>query len=282
MSQPEFRADLHCHSNCSDGSEDPHVLLRLALQAGLQGLSITDHDTLDAYTPALFKDAEELGLRLLTGIELSSELDQVPVHILGYGYDVHAPHLKGFLEDLQNRRRERNLAILKKLAARQMPISEEELISFSLSIRQKRTIGRPHIALLMVKKGYVDTPQEAFERYLREGALCYAAGIKVTPKEAIEQIHQAKGKAVLAHPHFLKKGSFLRKLLDLPFDGVESYYSLLHKEQEKPWLKLAKERGWIATGGSDYHGTLKPRIPLGCSWVNETTFNALLSRDAVH
>jgi len=275
VSQPEFRADLHCHSTCSDGSEDPHVLLRLAKQAGLQGLSITDHDTFDAYIPTLFKDAEELGIRLLTGIELSSELEQVPVHVLGYGFDVHAPHLKLFLERLQEQRRERNRAILKKLTARQMPISEEELIAFSLNVREKRTIGRPHIALLMVKKGYVDTPQEAFERYLREGGLCYAAGIKVSPKEAIDQIHQSNGKAVLAHPHFLKKGSFLRKLLALPFDGIECHYSLLHKEQEKPWLKIAEERGWIATGGSDYHGTLKPRIPLGCSWVSETVFNSL-------
>ncbi len=274
----DFRADLHCHTTCSDGSDDPIALLRLAKQAGLQGLSITDHDTLDAYTPELFAEAETLGIRLLTGIELSSELDHIPVHILGYGYEIAECSLKPFLEELQRRRGDRNRAILAKLAEKKMPISEEELLSFSLKARAKRTIGRPHIAQMMVLKGYVATPQEAFERYLKEGGLCYAPGIKFSPKEAIDEIHKAKGRAVLAHPHFLKKGSFLRKLLDLPFDGIECYYAVLHKEQEKPWLKIAKERGWIATGGSDYHGVLKPFIPLGCSWVNEQTFQLLLNR----
>lgn len=274
----EFRADLHCHTNCSDGSDDPLTLLRLAKQVGLQGLSITDHDTLDAYTPELFKEAENLDIHLMTGIELSSELDHVPVHILGYGYEIGGSGLKEFLEELQRRRGDRNRAILQKLAERKMPISEEELIAFALKARAKRTIGRPHIAQMMVIKGYVATPQQAFERYLREGALCYAPGIKFSPQEAIDQIHKAHGKAVLAHPHFLKKGSFLRKLLDLPFDGIECYYAVLHKEQERPWLKIAKERSWIATGGSDYHGALKPHIPLGCSWVNEHIFQQLLNR----
>ncbi len=271
--QPEFRADLHCHTTCSDGSDDPLALLRLAKQVGLQGLSITDHDTIDAYTPELFSEAERLEIRLLPGIEISSELDDSVVHILGYGYDLPASELRPFLIQMQERRGERNRAILKKLAQRKMPISEEELRAFATD----RTIGRPHIAQLMVKKGYVATMRDAFEIYLREGGLCYAPGIKHSPREAIDQIHQAGGKAVLAHPHFFKKGSFLRKLLDLPFDGIECYYSKLAKALELPWLKMAKERSLIATGGSDYHGAVKPQIPLGCSWVTEHTFDLLAS-----
>lgn len=271
--QNEFRADIHCHTICSDGSDHPLLLLRLAKQAGLQGLSITDHDTMDAYTPELFADAETLGIRLLSGIEISSELEDISVHILGYGYDLHDLKLKDFLIQMQKRRAERNSAILHKLAAKKMPISEEELKAFAT----ERTIGRPHIAQLMVSKGYVPTVRDAFEHYLREGAICYAPGIKYHPREVIDQIHEAKGKAVLAHPHFFKKGGLLRKLLDLPFDGLECYYSKLAKALELPWLKIAKERGLIATGGSDYHGTLKPHIPLGCSWVNEHTFELLSS-----
>lgn len=272
----DFRADLHCHSTCSDGSDDPHLLLRLAAQAGLQGLSITDHDTIDAYTPELFADAENLKIRLLPGVELSSELDRTPVHVLGYGYELNGTALKEFLREMQRQRGERNRAILQRLAERNMPISEEELLAFSLKVREKRTIGRPHIAWLMAQKGYVATPQEAFERYLREGGLCYAPGFKFSPKEAIEQIHKANGKAVLAHPHFLKKGALLRQLLALPFDGIECYYGNLAKELEAPWVAIAKEKGWIATGGSDYHGALKPQISLGCSWVGEATFQKLL------
>ncbi len=270
--QLEFRADLHCHTICSDGSDHPQVLLRLAKQMGLQGLSITDHDTMDAYTPELIADAENLNVRLLTGIEVSSELDDIAVHILGYGYDLADTDFKDFLVQMQHRRTERNRAILHKLAQRKMPISEEELKAFAT----ERTIGRPHIAQLMVKKGYVQTTREAFERFLRERGLCYAPGIKYQPREVIDQIHKAKGKAVLAHPHFYKKGAFLRKLLDLPFDGLECYYALLAKELELPWIKIAKERNLIVTGGSDYHGALKPHLPLGCSWVNLHTFETLL------
>lgn len=267
----EFRADIHCHTTCSDGSDSPLKVLHLAKHADLQGLSITDHDTMDAYTPELFDEAKKLKIALLPGIEISSELDAVSVHILGYGYDLHDPGLKQFLILMQQRRGERNRAILKKLAQRNMHISEEELKAFAT----ERTIGRPHIAQMMVKKGYVQTPRDAFDFYLKEGALCYASGIKYHPQEVIEQIHKAKGKAVLAHPHFIKKGSFLRKLLGLPFDGIECYYSRLAKALELPWLKIAKERGLIATGGSDYHGEMKPNIPLGCSWVGEAIFRSL-------
>lgn len=269
--QSEFRADLHCHTICSDGSDDPRDLLRFAKQAGLQGLSITDHDTVDAYTPELFADAESLGIRLLPGIEISSEQDDTSVHVLGYGLNLSDPDFKEFLIQMQKRRNERNRAILHKLAVRKMAISEEELKAFATH----RSIGRPHIAQLMVKKGYVQTLRDAFELYLKEGALCYAPGIKYQPREVIDQIHKAKGKAILAHPHFIKKGSFLRKLLDLPFDGLECYYAKLAKALELPWLKMAKERGLIATGGSDYHGYLKPHIPLGCSWVSQHTFELL-------
>lgn len=271
MPAKSFRADLHCHTNCSDGSDSPSSLLHRAKQAGLQGLSITDHDTMDAYTPELFAEAAALGIRLLSGIEISSEQDDIPVHILGYGYDLHTPLLREFLIEMQKRRWERNLAILQKLKMRSMEIAEEELYAFA----SDRTVGRPHIAQLMVKKGYVPTVQIAFELYLREGGLCYAHGIKVSPEEAIDQIHQAQGKAVLAHPHFFKGRALVNQLLAFPFDGIECYYGNLAKHLERPWVQLAKKRGLAATGGSDYHGDLKPHIPLGCSWVDEQTFEFL-------
>jgi hypothetical protein len=267
----EFRADIHTHTTCSDGSDHPLVLLRLAKQANLQGLSITDHDTIDAYTPELFSEAAKLDIAILPGMEISSELEGSSVHILGYGYDLNSSSLRKFLIQMQKKRGERNRAILQKLAALKMVITEEELKSFAVH----RTIGRPHIAQLMVQKGFVPTTYDAFDRYLREGALCYTSGIKYSPREVIEEIHKAKGKAVLAHPHFMKKGSFLRTILALPFDGLECYYGRLAKELERPWLKIAKEKGLIATGGSDYHGELKPHIPLGCSWINKTTFDLL-------
>lgn len=271
----DFRADLHCHSSASDGSDEPLELLRLAKEAGLQGLSITDHDTIDAYTPELFQEAKRLSIELLTGVELSTELGVHSVHLLGYGFPVDSPSFRSFLERMQEGRQERNRKILKKLQGKKMAITEEELLAFAARKREKRSIGRPHIAELLVEKRYVTSTQEAFALYLREGASCYAPGGRISPEEAIQALHEAKGKAVLAHPHFLPKGALLKQLLHLPFDGIECYYGRLSEELELPWVELAKERGFLATGGSDYHGALKPHIPLGASWVNRATFDSL-------
>lgn len=274
----DFRADLHCHTYCSDGTDSPLELLQKAKEAGLQGLSITDHDTIDAYSPDVFARAEQLGLHLIPGIELSSEFQNSSIHILGYAIDLDSTELRAFLSELIKRRNRRNEEILQRLKTKGFYIAKEELEQFAQNAYAHRTIGRPHIAELMLRKGYVRSIQEAFERYLQEGKPCYVPGIKFTPEEAIEQIHRANGKAVLAHPHFIKKGSVLRKLLSLPFDGLECYYGTLHKKLEQPWVQIAREKQWIATGGSDYHGTIKPHISLGCSWVDRQTFNCLLER----
>lgn len=277
MNEP-FRADLHCHTYCSDGSDSPIELLLKAKEANLQGLSITDHDSIEAYTPELFAKAEELELLLLPGVELSSEWEGLSVHILAYGFEITSAPLIQFLHSVQIRRRERNRAILAKLRKVNCPIEEEELLAHVKKRYGNRTIGRPHIAELMVKKGYVATIRAAFEIYLHDHASCYASGIKYTPKEVIEIAHQAGGKAILAHPHFLPKGRVVKELLSLPFDGIEARYGILHKEQEAPWVEVAKKRGWIATGGSDYHGAMKPHIFLGCSWVGKEVFDKLLIR----
>jgi 3',5'-nucleoside bisphosphate phosphatase len=265
-----FRADIHCHSTCSDGSDEPMDLLKIAKKASLQGLSITDHDTAAAYSPEFFSMAKDLNLRILTGAEISSELEGIPVHILAYGFDLSSPIFIEFLQEIHKRRIERNREILKKLKNKNMPLQEEEL-----SAIKTKTLGRPHIAALLVKKGYARSIADAFERYLKEGAPCYAPGFKYTPQEVIDQIRLGKGKAVLAHPHLYKKKAYLKKILNCSFDGIECYYGNLPKEQEMPWVNLAKERGWIATGGSDYHGAHR-NIALGSSWVSEETFNLLL------
>jgi 3',5'-nucleoside bisphosphate phosphatase len=272
-----FRADLHCHSVCSDGSDTPLELLLLAKKADLSGLSITDHDTIEAYTPELFHSAQELGIQLLAGVELSTEIDDQTIHILGYGFDLASPQLISFLDEMQKRRNTRNRAILQKLAAKNIIVTDEELATL-VTHGMKKTIGRPHIASIMVKKGYVRTIQDAFIYYLSEGTPYYVPGFKFTPSDAIQVIHEAKGKAVLAHPHYIQKGRLLNTLLSLPFDGIECYYGSLQEHQERPWVKIATDRNWIATGGSDYHGQFRPRITLGCSWVNEATFNSIYQK----
>ena len=269
-----FRADLHCHSRCSDGSLTPLELLEKAHQIGLQGLSITDHDTIKAYDGELFKKAEELGLILCSGVEFSCQLKGVNVHILGYGFDVTSKQLQEFCIKHQKRRRERNLKILLKLRQYQMVVTEEELESIPLV----HVIGRPHIAALMLQKGYVSSIKEAFDRYLGDGKCCFDQGGAFSVDETITLIHQAGGKAFIAHPHLIKKSKIVKELLEKKFDGLEGYYALFHKADNQRWVDRAQEKGWLISGGSDFHGDLRPFIPLGASWVDEVTFQNIIQK----
>lgn len=271
-----FRADLHSHTTCSDGTLSPAELVALAVKVGLQGLSITDHDTVDAYETAQ-AEADRLGLHLLPGIEFSSRDDREAVHVLGYGFDLDNASLHALCERRVVERLERNAQILKRLDELGMPVTQEEVQEVA-GIAGKRIFGRPHIAQVMRQKGYVASVREAFEKWLAEGQPGYARGRDATVQEVIDVIHQANGKAVIAHPHFFKYSSTAQRLLTLNFDGIECYYSLTSSALEQPWIDRAKARGWLVTGGSDFHGENKPQVTLGCSWVDGPTFQALQSR----
>lgn len=264
-----FRADLHCHSSCSDGSCTPSELLHLAERSGLSGLSITDHDTIAAYTPALFQEAKDRSIALLPGIECSSDHQGVGVHILGYGMDLSSPSFHTFLDDVQQQRRERNRQIIARLAQHGFLFEEDEI---SWLLQENR--GRPHIATLLVRKGYAVSRTEAFAQYLKEGGTCFVGGCRFRPERVIAEIHAAGGKAILAHPSLIRPFTLCRTLWSLPFDGIECYYAKLPPSQVRYWLNIAKDHHWIASGGSDFHGTLTPHLELGCSWIGESIFNA--------
>ena len=262
-----FRADLHCHTTCSDGSCSPEEVVERARQIGLCGLSITDHDTTRAYPRALAA-AKKVNLRLGVGIELSSDYQGINVHILGYHYDLTSKEMEDLCKRHYFRRKERNFRILERLEKLNMPIEEEELLKKG----QGKTVGRPHIAQLMVEKGYVPDLRFAFQNYLGEEKKAYVPGEKITVEETIATIHAAHGKAFLAHPHLLKKK--VSEILNLPFDGIECYYAHLPADK---WLKVAEQKKWLISGGSDFHGIFKLDNPLGCATVDEKTFNKIFS-----
>ncbi|NGX55272.1 MAG: 5'-3' exoribonuclease [Chlamydiae bacterium] len=269
MNNRSFRADLHCHTDYSDGVDSPETVLRAAIDKELSGLSITDHDTVSAY-PVALPLAKELNFPLLPGIELSSAFREESIHILGYGFSPDSEVIRNFCHRHQIRRTARNRAILAKLKELGIVITEEELNAVS-----GNSVGRPHIANLMIERRVVSTVKEAFKKYLAEGKSAYVPGNRMTVEETIECIHQAGGLAVLAHPQLIKRTSVIRDLLGFPFDGVEAYYARLYPAQEQKWVEIAEKRGWIITGGSDYHGTNKPLNKLGSSWVGEETFQHL-------
>lgn len=275
----EFRADLHCHTTCSDGSFSPTQIIHLAKECNLSGLSITDHDSIAAYANAL-SVAKEQQIELISGVEFSSAIEGISVHILGYSFSLNNTDIHNFCERHQERRLQRNNEILVRLAANKMPITEKEVLACTVDdpSSSKHTVGRPHIAQAMVKKGYVDSIVNAFRLYLGEDRSCFVKGVFFDVEETIDIIHKAKGFAIIAHPHLIKETHILPKLLEMPFDGLEGYYARLTPVQNERWVKIATKKNWLITGGSDFHGNLKPQIDLGASWIGEETFKILQKR----
>lgn len=263
-----MRADLHIHSTCSDGTETPENILRMVKEKEFFGLSITDHDTSAAYTPEFFKLADKLKLKVLVGAELSSTLDDHNVHILAYDFDHEDPSFCKFIESIQKSRYKRNVKILENL--KKLGIFIDPTL-----LEKSVVIGRPHIAQALIEKGIVNNIKEAFEIYLKEGAKAYYPGLRPHSQKVIEEIHKAKGKAFIAHPHLTPK-RILEKLLHLPFNGIECYYARFPRDKEKAYLDIAKKKRWLISGGSDFHGHIKPLNALGASWVDEETFNKIL------
>lgn len=266
-----FRADLHCHTTSSDGSTTPVGIIQLAKDVGLSGLSITDHDTIDAYETAV-PAAKQAGILLGTGVEFSCTFLDKSVHILGYDFKLDNLELRNFCQKHQTRRIERNRVMLAKLKKHGMIIEEKELEEVDAP---NKTLGRPHIAAAMVKRGYVQTMKEAFDKYLGDGKSCYERGPAISVPETIDIIHKASGKAFVAHPHLYNGAKWMRQLLELNFDGLECHYAKFSADQERPWVRKATDKGMLISGGSDFHGDMKTHINLGCSWVDEVTFHRI-------
>lgn len=266
MSPTGFRADLHCHSTCSDGTLTPVELVRLAVDRGLSALSITDHDTVEAYRTAI-PEAAKVGIELLVGAEFSAVFEKQTVHVLGYGFSEESDVIKAFCLRHHERRKERNRGMLKKLSQHGLKVDEGDLPSSG-------TVGRPHIGMALIAKGYVKDLREAFRKYIGDGKRCHVRGDGIGVEETIQVIHEAGGLAILAHPHL----SFDERLLSCPFDGIECYYARFMLAQNQKWLKITEERDWLITGGSDCHGDVKPTLYLGSSWINEEHFRKLQAR----
>jgi predicted metal-dependent phosphoesterase TrpH len=252
------------------------ALLDYAKERDLTGLSITDHDTVGAY-PIALPYAAQLGIELIPGIEISAHYQNTSIHVLGYAFDLANEVLDSLCQQLQTDRNQRNEKILAKLSQIQLPVTIDEIRAQF----PNGTIGRPHIAKVMMQKGYVKSMQKAFQRYLGEKQRCYVGGMTVTVEQAIEVIQRAGGFAVLAHPHSLKP-RILEALCAMPFDGIEVYYGHLSLKQEQPILSIALRKNWLITGGSDFHGEKKSFHNLGCSFTPPETFAQFKARATQH
>ncbi len=255
--------DLHVHTSCSDGSYTPAEVVWRAVDLGLGAIAITDHDAVDGNAEAFAEGAQQ-GLEVIPGVELSCDFTPINVHVVGLFIDPTNNELEEALADVREYRKRRNPKILAKLAELGMPIDLDEVAAKAGG----KTIGRPHIAEVMVEKGYVAEFKEAFEKYLAYNKPAYVSRRRISAEEGISLIHAAGGVALLAHPGVYALpprilDNMVFKLARVGLDGVEVYYSD-HLPTDTALLKrLVDEYDLLASGGTDFHGSAKPGIEIG-------------------
>lgn len=255
----QYEADLHCHTTASDGLLSPTELVQLAAKLGLKGIGITDHDTIQGW-----KEAENASvdyqIQILKGIELNTNWYGKEVHLLGYEVDSSSSYLTNKLSVLRNARQKRMEEILDRLQDLGIKIAVTEVQRYA----QGESIGRPHIAQVLIERGIVRNMREGFDRYIGIGAPAYVPSYKLTPEEGINLIREADGVAVLAHPgvHSLEEG--IPAWVKAGLQGIEVWHSEHTQEDEKKYLRIAHKYRLLTTGGSDFHGEArKPGVKLG-------------------
>lgn len=245
---PIRRINLHLHTNVSDGFLSPSQVVAHAREINLDLISITDHDTGDAYKLL----PQELGkLKILPGLELSSTHKGSDVHILGFGVNFESPKLAEMIEMYLIGRRERAARMIEKLVDLGMDLSLEEVAAVSGS---RELIVRPHIAQIMVAKGYVSSKNEAFDRFIGNNGPAFHPKPEFSVPEAIDAIHEAGGFALIAHPGKLESGSYIHEFVKMGIDGLEVWHPDHHPYQVKEFIEICQKNGLYMTAGSDFHG----------------------------
>lgn len=269
--------DLHVHTTASDGTYTPSEVVDLAKKIGLTAVAITDHDTVNGLDEA--KDqAQKIGIEFIDGIEISADFE-IEMHILGYFINPKDRSLLNALNILESFREERNPKIVKKLQLMGYKITMEEVISAA----NGNIIGRPHIAKVLVDKGYFSNTKEVFDKLLSYGKPAYVKKDKLHPKDAIEIIKGSGGISILAHPHkflYLDDSieNILIELMDYGLDGIEAIHSEHSIQEKNRLMEVAEKLSLIITGGSDFHGKNKEDIHLGTGKNNIAISDEILER----
>lgn len=259
--------DLHCHSTSSDGTDDPVVLARLAVEAGLSAFALTDHDILEGIQSAR-EAANEVGVRLVVGCELSCEVAQGTMHLLVYFLDDRANDpLQERLVALREGRAQRNDRIVERLIDLGLDITLDEVLAEAGS----GSVGRPHFASVLCRKGHATSIKDAFDRWLAKGRPGYVERERLEPRDAIDLAHASGAVCVLAHPNSLELtgdalDAFISELSRYGLDGIEAEYARYSRKERDVLHDLAARHDLCVTGGSDYHGTYKPGLSLGTGY----------------
>lgn len=257
--------DLHCHSTASDGTLPPAKVVQLAKESGLTAMALTDHDTVAGIAEAS-AEAKKLGIDFISGIEISAEFPHPgTMHILGYGVDPDNDALKNLTETLIAGRDNRNPRIVAKLNEMGVSVTMKEWEDEA----KGAVLGRPQLAAILHRKGYVSSIKQAFDKYIGQGAPAYFDKERLSPRQAIERIKTSGGIPVLAHPTQLRRPNFaqiemeIKNLADMGLGGLEVIHSDFNDAEVRLLNEIAERYHLLKTGGSDFHGSNKPGIELG-------------------
>lgn len=255
--------DLHTHSTASDGSYTPEELITAAKNAGLSAIALTDHDTLNGLERAA-KTARDVGIEFIPGCELTVTHDGLRFHLVALWLPLNAADIQKTLDEIIGHRNERNHIIIRKLNDLGIDITYEDVLAKA----GDGAVGRPHFAAALLEKGYVNSAQDAFDRYLGSTGKAYEPKKVLTAAHALDLLQRHGATPVLAHPYQIGLGkdelaALVLKLKDLGLDALEAFYSEHSPSQTQAFLALAKRLDLGVAGGSDFHGPIKPDIKLG-------------------
>lgn len=270
-------ADLHIHTTASDGKYVPSDIVDLAVNKKISLIAITDHDTIEGIEEALTRSYSYDNITVIPGIELSTLYNNNEVHLLGYFINHKNDKIIKLTNDIKSYRYERAKKIVSKLQKLNINISIEEVVEES----KDENIGRPHIARVLIDKGYVKNISEAFEQYIGKGKKAYVDRYKLSLNEGIDIIHQCNGIAVIAHPVLLNidVAEILEKF---NLDGIEVYHSKHTEEDSKKYLSIANDNKIYVTGGSDFHGDKSNDAPnIGDSYIDIDSLKDLLDKYSI-
>jgi len=257
--------DLHTHSTVSDGSDAPERIPELGAEVGCSAVALTDHDSLAGIGRAR-RRAVELGITLVTGCEVSCRpVGSGGVHVLVYFVEDDGSELCGELIRLRGDRRRRNLALAERLVSLGIPITYEQVVEVAGG---EEGVGRPHFAMAMVAAGAAESIDDAFDRYLTNNGPGFVRKARLSAAEVARLARASGGVAVLAHPYSTGLdgaglAAVVGELAEAGFSGIEARYGRYSPRQRQALGNLARRFDLVATGGSDYHGTMKPDLAVG-------------------
>ncbi len=251
-------ADLHLHTVFSDGTYSPGELIRGGKRAGLAAIAVVDHDTVEGIAPAI-ELGEQEGIEVIPGIELTAELGNLEIHILGYLLDYKNKRLLEALAVLKQNRIERIYKITDKLKSMGLNLDPQAVFDIS----GQGTVGRLHVARTMVQEGMVGSVFEAFRKYIGDKSPAYVLGFRFSPAEAIKLIRDSGGVPVLAHPYILNNDNLIPSFINYGLRGLEVYYPEHTQGMINAYLTMASKYNLLVTGGSDCHGAAKPEVRIG-------------------